>query len=321
MRTDFRTPLVSRITGSPAVAMSLLLTAGLAASAANAQSPDAAGSAASDTPCLQDLKEEKVKAANAKAKPSKMPKWFRENAEIITGVVGGVGGVALGSKLCKNESAEVRAQCKFYGGLGGAFLGSKLGKMLTEAEQKKYQEAVYTVALTGRPQSLTLEKGCMLVEAESEATYEERQFDLALSPSVAVPQKLRAVGAPHVRSSAASISGSPAAGKGLAKVGANVPLFVMGSTEGGKWLLLGQDQNDPVHTYVGAGYVDAKDWAAAPGVTPSPIAGTGGEPKVVTLGVEVRCTQISNSMRVTANNKQETVSAKTCVLPDGVSDS
>jgi hypothetical protein len=315
MHTDFRTDF-------PVVSMALLLiAAGLAAPRANAQSADAAGGAASDTPCLQDLKEEKANKAKAKAKPSKMPKWLRENAEVITGAVGGIGGVTLGSKLCKNESSDVRAQCKFYGGLGGAFLGSKVGKMLTEAEQKKYQEAVYTVALTGRPQSLTLEKGCMLVEAESEATYEERQIELALASNIAAPQKLRAFGAPHVRSSAANVSGSPAAGKGLAKVGANVPLFVMGSTEGGKWLLLGQDQNDPVHNYVGAGYVDAKDWTATPGVTPSPIAAAAGEPKVVTVGVEVRCTQISNAMRVTDNNKQEMVSAKTCVFPDGVSDS
>jgi hypothetical protein len=317
MRTDSTVAPISRTSISPLIAMSLLLiAASIPASRVNAETSDASASAASgSSPCLQELTDQKAKAD---AKRSKVPGWLSRNARIVAGTLGAAGGVAIGSKLCKDESAQVRAQCRLYGGLGGALLGSKLGQMMSEAEQKRYQEAAYKVALTGRPQSLTLETGCVLVEAESEATFEERQFELALAGSVAPPQKLRAIATPHVRPSSANVSGTPTSGKSLSKVGANVPSFVMGSTDSGKWLLLGRE--DPEQNFVGAGYVDAKDWVAAPESTPAPIANAGGELKLVTVGVEVRCTQISSSIRVQASNKQETFPGKTCILPNGVAE-
>lgn len=297
-----------------------LLAAGLSAARANAQTADTQGdSTAASSPCLQELNDQKANAAKDDTKASKGPGWFSRNAGAILGGIGAVGGAVIGDAMCKKAPPQQRLKCMALGGAGGALLGSTLGKLLSEAEKKRYQEATYKVALTGRPQSLTLEKGCMVVEPASDETFEERQVELAFGSSIATPQKLRSVAMPYVRPSSASVSADLASIKGVTKVDANVPSFVMGSTDSGKYLLLGRE--DPDQGFVGAGYVDAKGWVASPDSTPASIADTGGQPKLVNVGVEVSCRKISSSIRVEASNKTETYPGKVCRLPNGISES
>jgi hypothetical protein len=298
-----------------ALATSLFLVAmTFSAAAVNAQAGETA-----DSPCLKELNEHKAEAQSKPKKKKKEDNWFKKNAEAVLGTVGAAGGVVVGDRLCKDSSTQKRSQCRALGGLGGALIGSKLGKMMSEAEKEKYQEATYKVALTGRPQSLTLEKGCLVVEPASEETFEDRQVELAFASNVAAPPKLRAVAIPYVRPAASNLSAEMAAKKGSPKVAANQPAFVMGSTDSGKWLLLGREDAD--QGFVAAGYVDAKGWVAVPDSTPAPPDNATGQPKLVTIGVEVPCRQISSSIRVEASNKQETFPARICRLPNGISES
>ena len=283
----------------------------LASEYANAQTT------AGSTPCLQQLNDQKGSPAKEEpAKPEK-PGWFSQNASKILGVVGAAGGAVVGKVLCDKLAPQQRGGCMVAGGVGGALLGSQLGKMLSEADKKRYQETSYKVAITGRPQSVSLDNGCMVVEPTSAEAFEERQVDLAFGPSVATPQKLRAVAMPYVRPSSANVAAGPSAAKGTT-VAANVPSFVMGSTDSGRYLLLGRE--DPDQGFVGAGYVEANGWVASPDSAPTSMAGDGGQPKVVKVGVEVPCRQISSSIRVEASNKTETYAGKVCRLPNGISE-
>ncbi|MDB5819033.1 MAG: hypothetical protein JWQ11_2673 [Rhizobacter sp.] len=290
-----------------ATAAMLALACSLFATHASAQTDGA-------TPCLQELNDQKAAAAQPEKEPEK-PNWLSRNAGKVFGGIGAVGGAALGNALCK---AGQRGGCVAIGAAGGALLGSKLGQMFSEADKKRYQEATYKVALTGRPQSLTLDTGCMVVESTSNESFENRQVELALGPDIATPDKLRAVAEPDVRPASTSLAPNPSAGQGKVKVAANVPSFVMGSTDSGRYLLLGREDVD--QGFVGAGYVEAKGWTASPDSTPVPIASAGGTPRLVTIGVDVPCRQISSSIRVQASNKLETYPGKVCRLPNGVSE-
>ena len=277
---------------------------------ATAQSTDGA-----TTPCLQALNDQKSNPA--KQEEPKKPGWFSQNAQKLLGVAGAVGGGLAGNALCSKMAPQQRAGCIAAGAVGGGLLGSQLGKMLSESDKKRYQEATYKVGLTGRPQSLTLDSGCMVVEPKSEEAFEQRQVDLALGPAVSTPQNLRAVAMPYVRPSSSTVS--PAAGGGNgSKVAPNVPTFVMGSTDSGKYLLLGRE--DPDQGYIGAGYVDAKGWVASPDSAPTSVASDSAQPKVVKVGVEVPCRQISSSIRVESSNKTETYPGKVCRMPNGISE-
>lgn len=279
----------------------------------------APASASAGSPCLQELARQKAEAEQGQATAPRRPNWLSRNAEKLAAVVGGAGGALAGRALCKDRTNPVeRQQCMAMGALGGAFLGSKLGKMLSEADQRRYQEATYKVALTGRPQSLTLDTGCMVVEPASEEVFEERQVEIALAPDVAAPQRLRAVAKPHARQSPAAVALRPA-GQQMSRVGANTPLFVMGSTDAGKYLLVGRE--DPDQGFVAAGYVDAQGWVASPDSDPALIDGAAGQHRVIQVGAEVPCRQVSNSIRVEASNRTETHAAKVCRLPNGMSES
>ncbi len=302
---------LSVLRGAPQFKLAALMLMLAAAGPIAAQNEVAASS-----PCLQELGKQKADAGAAEPKQAKAPSWFSRNAEKLMGGAGAVGGALLGKAACKDAN---RANCMSIGALGGALLGSQLGKALSEADKKRYQEATYKVALTGRPQSLTLEKGCMVVEATSSETFEDRQVELALGPGVALPQKLRSVAEPYVRKTPTTLGPAPTAAKGGANVAANVPSFVMGSTDSGKYLLLGREDAD--QGFVGAGYVDAQGWVASPDSTPAPMESAAGQPKIVKVGVEVPCRQISSSIRVEASNKTETYPGKVCRLPNGISES
>jgi len=292
------------------------LTAVMAVLALSATQAMAQGTDTASSPCLEQLNSQKAEAGKAETAPAKKPGWFSRNADKIIGGVGVLAGAALGDKLCKDTDHK---NCRATGAVIGGVLGAKLGKMLSEADQKRYQEASYKVALTGRPQSLNLEKGCMVVEPASEETFEERQVEVALGAGVVAPQKLRSVAKPYVHPTAAKLAPGPSSGKGTVQVAANTPSFVMGSTDSGKYFLLGREDND--QGYVGAGYVDAKGWTASPDATPGTLAAATGQPTLVKLGVEVPCRQISSSIRVEASNKTETLTGKICRMPNGVPES
>jgi hypothetical protein len=292
----------------------VMLVALLASATVEAQSDNAGGS-----PCLDKLKTA-GNAADAdpsekKKKEPKEPSWFSKNAEKVLGTVGTVGGAVLGKSVCKKED---QAKCMALGALGGALLGSQLGKALSEADKKRYQEATYKVALTGRPQSLVTETGCVVVEPKSEELIEERQIELALGPGVTAPRKLRTIAEAYVRPTPVVVTAGPNATSGT-EVGANVPSFVMGSTNSGRYLLLGRE--DPNQGFVGAGYVKADGWVASPDSSPAQLQAASGEPQLVKIGVEVPCRKISSSIRVESSNKTETFPGKVCRLPNGISES
>ncbi|MBT9489193.1 MAG: hypothetical protein IV093_16945 [Rubrivivax sp.] len=266
------------------------------------------------TPCLQELQKQKDGGNAGEKKKAEKPNWFSKNAEKIVGVLGAAGGAAIGKSVCKDKDEK---KCMAIGAIAGGLLGSRLGKHLSESDQKRYQEATYTVALTGRPQSIALDSGCMVVEPVSAEVYEARQVELALAPGVSAPSELRSIGAPYVRTSSVKVAAGPRS-DGTGQLAANVPSFVMGSTDSGKYLLLGRE--DVAQGFVGAGYVEAKGWTVSPDSTPQPVPVTSGDgqPTLITVGAEVPCRKISSSIRDESSNKTETFPGKTCRLPNGV---
>lgn len=268
------------------------------------------------TPCLQELAKQKTAVVAPEPKKPEAPGWLSQNAAKILSGAGALGGAVLGESLCKQKD---RAGCMALGSLGGALLGSELGKALSEADKKRYQEATYKVALTGRPQSLAIETGCMVVEPASAEVFETREVEIALAPSVSAPDRLKSIAAPHVRQSAGAVMASPRT-ETVSQVPANVPSFVMGSTDSGKFLLLGREDAD--QGFVGSGYVESGGWVSSPDRTPqSPKVDAGtGRAKLVTVGTEVPCRQISSSIRSEASNKTETHAGKVCRLPNGISE-
>jgi len=275
----------------------------------------AVGQNTASAPCLQELEKQKAGMKSAEKKPE-APGWFSQNAEKVLGGIGAVGGAWIGKALCKDSD---RSTCMTLGALGGGLLGSTLGKELSESDKKRYHEATYKVALTGRPQSLALDSGCMVVEPVSTELWEKRQVELALAPGVSAPEQLRSIGVSHVRMSSVEVTAGPRA-EGVGTLAANVPSFVMGSIDSGKYLLLGRE--DVQQGFIGAGYVDANGWVASPDSSPQPatLKTSDGQPKLVMLGVEVPCRQISSSIRDEKSNKVETFPGKTCRLPNGISE-
>ena len=284
------------------------------AAALTAASP-AAGQAAGapPTPCLQALQTQDAKDQAKPRKSGGLGKWLAGAA--------GVGlGVLVGSGVCGKDS-QGRRDLGCMAGLaaGGGLLGFQLGKQLDENDRKKVQEATYAAAFTGRPQALSLSKGCMVVQPAEQVDYETRDVQLGFAQAVAAPTgTVRAIGAPMAPLKPLRMTLAPTApGRGAAPIPANQPRFALGTVGDGKWLLVASGSRD--QGFVATGYAPAADWRQAP---PEAELGASAMPaavKTLTLKAEVPCRVHRSVLRTEDGRKarQEVAESRLCTLPDG----
>ncbi len=275
---------------------------------ATAQVPAAAPTVA-ESPCLQALKAEI-------ANPT--PKKKKNNVGKILGAVfGGALGAVVGSQICGrdgNGNRDIGCIAKYS--LIGGTAGTLLGKSLDDKAKKKIAEASYTAAFSGQPSSLNFDNKCAFVEQSVPVQYEQRDIELAVAEGVTVPTALRSIGALQVAALPVKLQTAPKlAKKPVQTLPANQPNLVMGSVDGGKWLLIGQGSADT--GFAATGYADAKGWTPKADLVPA-AATIPGKVQNASVRAELPCSTVKLTVRVEGKGaQQESSDARYCKLPDG----